>query len=500
MQRVKKNVICSLLLQIVTIINGLIVPRVLILYFGSEVNGLVVSITQFLNYITLLEGGLSGVVMAALYKPLREGDDIAISSIVKASEHFFRQIAMIYAGYVCVVAIIYPIIIKTPFTYPYVVCLTFALAMSLFVQYFFSLSYRLLLTANQEGYFVSIVQIVSVIFNILIVIVLPEFYCDILVIKIACASAFFLQPILFSLYVKKHFIIDKKVLLNNQALSKRWDGFSQNLAFFIHTNTDVVLLTLFSSLESVSVYSVYLLITNGLKTLLISISAAIAPTIGHVYADGNIGQVNAVFKKYEMLITTLTVSAFTCGCMLLIPFVHIYTNGIDDAPYIQPLFGWILMLAEMFYCYRDPYVQLTYVAGKFRETAWMAYLEAGTNIVVSIVLIQKFDLLGVAIGTLLSMVIRMIFTIFYLKREILHRSLFVFVKKICTQAGAAVVAVCLCEYLFNFNMASYVEWIIKAIGVGAITFSLVLTATCICNHVNPVIFIRKEIGKEKTND
>lgn len=50
-----KNIIVSLFQQIVTIICGLILPRAIIGAYGSGVNGLISSITQFLTYITLLE-------------------------------------------------------------------------------------------------------------------------------------------------------------------------------------------------------------------------------------------------------------------------------------------------------------------------------------------------------------------------------------------------------------------------------------------------------------
>ena len=64
------NIFCSTMAQLVTIISGLIVPRLLLSTFGSEANGLVSSLTQFLNYISLVEGGLGSVVLAALYLPL----------------------------------------------------------------------------------------------------------------------------------------------------------------------------------------------------------------------------------------------------------------------------------------------------------------------------------------------------------------------------------------------------------------------------------------------
>lgn len=91
---VRKNVVAAslastLLLQVITLISGLILPRVLISAFGSEMNGLVSSVTQILNYITLLEGGVGGVVTASLYRPLAENDLRKISGIVNATERFF---------------------------------------------------------------------------------------------------------------------------------------------------------------------------------------------------------------------------------------------------------------------------------------------------------------------------------------------------------------------------------------------------------------------------
>ncbi len=58
-KKVMLNVGCTMLCQLVTFISGLIVPRLILSTFGSEANGLVSSITQFLNYIALVEGELA---------------------------------------------------------------------------------------------------------------------------------------------------------------------------------------------------------------------------------------------------------------------------------------------------------------------------------------------------------------------------------------------------------------------------------------------------------
>ena len=64
------NIITSIILQLIMIVYGFVVPKIIINNFGSDVNGLVSSITQFLAYITLLESGFGPVVKSALYKPI----------------------------------------------------------------------------------------------------------------------------------------------------------------------------------------------------------------------------------------------------------------------------------------------------------------------------------------------------------------------------------------------------------------------------------------------
>ena len=65
-----KNIVSSLALQIITLICGFAIPKLIMQNYGSEVNGLIASITQFLTYITLADAGLGQVLKAILYKPI----------------------------------------------------------------------------------------------------------------------------------------------------------------------------------------------------------------------------------------------------------------------------------------------------------------------------------------------------------------------------------------------------------------------------------------------
>ena len=61
-KRLVFNTISSLTYQVIALICGLILPRAILGAFGTEVNGLVNSINQFLGIISFLDLGGGGVI------------------------------------------------------------------------------------------------------------------------------------------------------------------------------------------------------------------------------------------------------------------------------------------------------------------------------------------------------------------------------------------------------------------------------------------------------
>ena len=96
MEKTHKNIITSLLLRIITIICGFIIPKLIISNYGSNVNGLVSSISQFLGYIVLLEAGFGPIIKSLLFKPIVKNDKETIERILKSSERIFRKISYIF--------------------------------------------------------------------------------------------------------------------------------------------------------------------------------------------------------------------------------------------------------------------------------------------------------------------------------------------------------------------------------------------------------------------
>ena len=150
-KRAKFNIMCSLIGQLVTLLCGLIIPQLMIKRFGSEAYGATTSISQFMAYISLLEGGIGGVARAALYKPLADNNIHVISEILAEIKNFFRIVAYIF--------IIYVIILSCTFkTISHIECmdwfstflLVIVISLSTFAQYFVGISYSVLFKLHKE--------------------------------------------------------------------------------------------------------------------------------------------------------------------------------------------------------------------------------------------------------------------------------------------------------------------------------------------------------------
>ena len=416
------NVFASMLFQIVTIVSGLIIPKLILNTFGSTINGLVNSINQFLNYIALLEGGVASVMMANLYKPLYNHDINKLSSVINTIKRFFTKLSLVFICYMLFIASVYPLIIKHELGWMFVSSLTVILGINLFVQYCFSYTYKLLLNADNKVYITAFTSTAVVILNTIFVYFGIKLFPSIHFVKLITAILFLLQPLIYISYVRKHYRIDKTAKTDDEALKQRWDGFGINLAAFIHNNTDIVVLSFFSNLSIVSVYSVYRLVISGIKSLIISMMNGIVPTLGKKIAKADKEQLNSFFDNYEFFCMLISYIAFTLGVVLIVPFVLLYTKGVTDADYYQPVFAVIMVLAEACYCIRDPYVNMAYQSGVFKDISKYAYVEAVLNISVSIILVSRFGLIGVAIGTVLSMFYRTVMQVYYLKNHLLNRS------------------------------------------------------------------------------
>lgn len=463
------NAAVTLIEQIVTIVCGFILPRLILVYFGSAYNGLTSSITQFISCITLLRAGVGGVTRASLYKPLMENDIQKVSAIVRATEIFMRKVAVVFIALLLIFASVYPYFVRESFGWLFSFSLIIIISLGTLAQYFFGITYQMLLQANQKNYITAVMQIAGVILNTIIAVILIKAGCGIHIVKLGSALVFTIQPIVLNWYVTKKYGLNKKIVPDNVAINQRWDAFMHQVAAFVHSNTDLIVLTIFSNVYEISVYTVYYMVIIGLRKLMTTLTVGIDAAFGNMIALKQTTVLSHNVRRFEFIIYTISTIIYTCTAVLIVPFVLVYTSGINDVSYYRPTFAYIVVVSEMFYCFRMPYQTVVEAEGQFKQTRNGAIFEALLNIIISVVLVNFYGLIGVAIGTLCAMIFRTIQYAIYASKNILHRSAFVFTKHMLISCMSIILSVMFIKVIPSVVVSSYFTWIIEAIIVTIIT-------------------------------
>lgn len=480
------NSVCSIAKQMVVAICGLILPRWLLVYYGSGVNGLISSVTHFLSFITFLEMGVGSVVASNLYKPLADKNHDEISKIVVSSERFFKKIAAIFLVYIVGLAIFFPLVVEDQFSYLYTCSLIVIIAVSIFAQNYLGITYQILLNADQKGYIPILLQILTIILNTTFSIVLMKLGASIHIVKLVASSLYLVSPIFQILYVHHTYHINTKIQFQGEPIKQKWNGFAQHLAATVVANTDVTVLSLCSSLQNVSIYSIYFNVVYGITNIVASLTNGLESLWGNMLAKQEMEKLTNSFEVVEWIMHAGSTWLFTVTEILLVPFIQIYTAEIVDANYIVPVFGATLAMSYAVCSLRLPYFAIIGASGKYKETQNGSFIQMIINLSLSVALVFKFELNGVAVGTLVAMLYHTTYFAWFLRKNILSRPFIVYLKYLLTDIVIAITCIIATSGIALATL-SYLSWVVMAVKV-----SIICALICVLMNL---IFYRNMFGR-----
>lgn len=483
-----KNTVASLIAQITALVCGFILPRLFLQHFGSEVNGLVNSITQFLSVISFLELGVGAVVQSSLYKPLAEKDNQQISKVMVSANKFFQRLAQILLAYVIILILVYPLIANQDFGFLYTATLIAAISISAFAQYYFGIVNSLLLNADQRGYIQYNAQTITIILNTMVCAIMISMDSTVQMVKLVTSLIYLARPLVLRVYVNRNYQIDWKIKYKEEPIKQKWNGVAQHIAAVVLDGTDTIVLTVFSTLSNVSIYSVYFLVVKGVKTLFLSMTNGIQALMGELWAKRELKQLEEFFAWIEWAVHTGTTYVFACTAALIVPFVQVYTFGINDANYIQYTFAILLTLANAMHCLRLPYNIMVLAAGHYKQTQENYIVAAALNIVISILTVKAWGLIGVAIGTLVAMAYQTIWLAVYDSKHFVFWPLKKVAKQFAIDAISAIIIVIVGSKI-GLKGTSYISWFFMAVKVAVAALIVVVGVNSIFykNRVNQLV-------------
>ncbi|HIZ25306.1 MAG TPA: polysaccharide biosynthesis C-terminal domain-containing protein [Candidatus Gallimonas intestinigallinarum] len=473
------NSTTSLLYQIAALICGLIVPRLIISTFGSAINGTASSIAQFISVVTLIQGGVTGAARVAFYSPVSNRDWEQTSVVYKTCKRFFSGFAGILLLYVTVLAFIYPLFIETPFTYYDAILFVFIIGMQSIFESLLGLAPQLLTFADQKAFVNTSASIVCTILNAVISVILIRLGCGILLVKLTSALVFVLRPVFMSIYVRHAYPLNRKARFDKHVLNQSGAAITKSLAFYVHKSTDTLVITTFLNVSWVSVYSVHNYVVSSISNLVSGILGNTESIFGQMIARDEKEVIEKEVPVYDLLSKILATIFFTTTIILISQFVRVYTVGVTDIDYYQPVFAVLLCCGEMVYCMSLTYNNMIMGAGHIKQTQWISIVEAAINIVLSIVLVIFYGLIGVAIGTLVAFIFNSVANIIYMRKHIYKMAFWFIIKSYLVNIVASVASILIFWFLVNYQIQNFLDFFLYA----AIVFVFVILITCLINAV-----------------
>lgn len=398
----------------VTLLTTLATRLVLTHFLGNEavsVNGL---FTEVIAMLSLAELGVGSAIVYSLYKPLHEKNTEKVRQLMVLFRKAYHiiAVAVMAIGLILMPFLQYLVDIdKVSWSLSNLRLIFILFVVKTAVSYLFSYK-TALLNADQQAYLVSVVSIVFRVATCLGDVALLIFTKN-FILYLVCEIVFtLLNNIGVSIVADKRYAFLKQkggeplpkdevktVFRNIKYL------FISKASGVITNSTDNVLISVLVGTLSVGPYNQYAAIIAAAKSVFGKIDSGIMASIGNMMTAESSEKCSLQLKRMTFMLFVPTVLICVCFYTMLTPAVsllygkeYIIANAVVFVSVVNCFF-WIV---------RQPLWSVLQASGLFRKDAWISVFASSLNLVVSIWLGKTWNMLGIFIGTTVTMVIQVI--------------------------------------------------------------------------------------------
>lgn len=472
------NLVLSAFSQVIIMALGFIIPRIILVHYGSDTNGTIGTITQIFTYMALLEAGISQATKNQLYKYLENKDQNGVSKILSLSGKYFKRITFVYFVLVIVLSSILPIILKSNLSYWTIFFVVFFEGGTGVVSFFFIEKRSVLLMTDGKNYLNSIIVLGDKLACYAIKIVLALYSVNIAYIQAGYFLVSLIKVAVYFVYVKKEYPWLKYNLdTGEMKLPDRKYYIITEVAWTVFSSTDMIVLSIFASTTLSSVYSIYSLIFTSLYGLLNAVYQSLHYILGQTFVADPKRYVK-IHDKFNCVFFGSITCLMYVSYILILPFIGLYTKGVTDINYIEPDLPIMFCFVQLLSWSRYVSGNLMGVAGYIQKTEKVSLLEMFLNVSLSIVLVFFYGIRGVLFATVIALPFKTVYVNWFADKKILNRkpwnTILIFGINVAFFASSILV-----QKNLIISINSYWEFIIY----GLVIFSIIGLATFILNLI-----------------
>lgn len=403
-----RNSAFAFLGQIITILLGFVVRWFFIKKLGQDFLGVNSVMESILAILSMTELGIGTSVAFALYKPIDDGDEKRVGSLMAFYRKTYHVLGLI-------TLIVGPLLI--PFMKFFTreaanvgsLSLIYLLFLANSVLSYFLAYKRTLLSAYQQNYINSLSEdLFAVLKYILQAIALIFFqsYIGYLVINVVCTVSANLvistlcnkkYPFIKN-YKKEKLLPEDKQMLKKSIVSLMYQKIGAKLV----TGTDNLMIS-YAKLSLMGIYSNYAMIVSIVSRVVYNVLHSMLGSIGNLMVQKDPDHKYKVFEEFAFATFAFyfLISIGLSAC--LERFIFLWAG---DGWVLSPTVTFVVILNFFLMGMRQPNVIVIEAAGLFNRLRLKAIGEVIVNLVVSFIFLIVFDMgiYGVLFGTTVSMV------------------------------------------------------------------------------------------------
>jgi len=394
--------------QIITILLGFGVRWLFIHKLGQDYLGVNSVMESMLTILSMTELGIGTSVAFALYKPIADGDEKRVGSLMG----FYRKT---YHALGFITALVGPMLIPFMrfFTKEAVDVSGLNLIYLIFLSntvlsYFFAYK-RTLLSAYQQNYINSLSEDLCAVMKYILqagMLIVFNSYIGYLVVNTVCTL---LSNVIISSvcdrkygYIKKYrkekLLPEDKAELKKSIISLMYQKIGAKLV----TGTDNLMIS-YAKLSLMGIYSNYAMVVSIVSRVVYNVLHSVLGSIGNLMVQENSNHKNNVFREFAFATFCFYFFISIGFSACLERFIVLWAG---ESWLLSPLVTFVVIMNFFLMGMRQPCVIVIEAAGLFNRLRLKAVGEVVVNLVVSFLflIVFKMGIYGVLFGTTFSMV------------------------------------------------------------------------------------------------
>ena len=405
--QVSKNIRFSAPAQFLSYLANFVVRWAFTRALSQEYLGLNGLFADILNMLSLAELGFGSSILFSLYKPVAEQDTAKIKSLMRLYRTAYHIVAVVVLAGGLMLTPFLDFFVREMPDIPYIRWIYILNVVNSAISYLFVYKSSLLFACQQQ-YIQTVlnaaVMVAASVVQVVLLLTTGNYYlylgvtlCTTLAKNLLLSfQADRMYPYLKEKDAETLPKEDVRVIQRNILASV-----FHKIGTVVVMGTDNILMAKFVSVAAVGVYSNYLMIRQALISIINIVFSPITASLGNLNAVETIEQKREAFNHIYFFSAWLFGWMSICLLWLYNPFITLWLG--EDYVFSMDI---VLIIVINFYmtCMRQPALNSRDAMGLFWYDRYKPLIEAVINLVASIVLAQRFGIVGVLLGTLISTV------------------------------------------------------------------------------------------------